>query len=41
MPQLVSTIKIRQAGFTACLDSAADRATWFARRRERQLIPPR
>jgi len=39
LPQLVSTIKIRQAGFTDCLDSEADLATWFARLRERQLIP--
>jgi hypothetical protein len=41
LPQLVSTIKIRQAGFTDCLDSEADLATWFARLRERQLIPSR
>jgi hypothetical protein len=40
MPQLVSTIKIRQAGFTDCLDSEADLAAWFARMRERRLIPP-
>jgi nucleoside-diphosphate-sugar epimerase len=40
MPQLVSTIKIRQAGFTECLDSEADLAAWFARLRERRLIPP-
>ena len=39
LPQLVSTIKIRQAGFTDCLDSEADLARWFARLRERQLIP--
>jgi hypothetical protein len=41
MPQLVSTIKIRQAGFTDCLDSEADLASWFDQLRSRRLIPPR
>jgi nucleoside-diphosphate-sugar epimerase len=41
MPQLVSTIKIRQAGFTDCVDSEADLASWFERLRARRLIPPR
>ena len=41
MPQLVSTIKIRQAGFTECVDSEADLAGWFDQLRERRLIPPR
>jgi hypothetical protein len=41
MPQLVSTIKIRQAGFTDCLDSEAVLASWFDQLRSRRLIPPR
>ena len=41
MPQLVSTIKIRQAGFTECVDSEADLAGWFDQLRGRRLIPPR
>ena len=41
MPQLVSTIKIRQAGFTDCVDSEADLTSWFERLRARRLIPPR
>ena len=41
MPQLVSTIKIRQAGFTDCVDSEADLAAWFDQLRARRLIPPR
>jgi len=38
---LVSTIKIRQAGFTDCVDSEADLAAWFDQLRSRRLIPPR
>ncbi len=41
LPQLVSTIKIREAGFTDCLDSEADLAVWFSRLRARRLILPR
>jgi hypothetical protein len=41
LPQLVSTIKIRHAGFTDCVDSEADLAAWFERLRDRRLIPPR
>ena len=41
MPQLVSTIKIRQAGFTDCVDSEADLAAWFDQLCARRLIPPR
>jgi nucleoside-diphosphate-sugar epimerase len=40
-PQLVSTIKIRQAGFDECLDSEDDLAAWFARLQARRLLPPR
>ena len=40
-PQLVSTIKIRQAGFEDCLDSEDDLAAWFARLQARRLLPPR
>ena len=40
-PQLVSTIKIRQAGFDECLDSEDDLAGWFARLQARRLLPPR
>lgn len=39
-PQLVSTIKIRQAGFTDCLDSEDDLADWFGRLQARRLLPP-
>jgi len=41
LPQLVSTVKIRQAGFTDCLDSEDDLAAWFARLQARGLLPPR
>jgi nucleoside-diphosphate-sugar epimerase len=39
LPQLVSTIKIRHAGFTDCLDSEDDLAAWFDRMRARRLLP--
>ena len=39
LPQLVSTVKIRQAGFTDCLDSEDDLVEWFARLRARRLLP--
>jgi nucleoside-diphosphate-sugar epimerase len=41
MPQLVSTVKIRQAGFGECLDSEEDLAAWFERLQHRRLLPPR
>ena len=40
MPQLVSTIKLRQAGFAECLDSEDDLAQWFHRLQARRLLPP-
>jgi nucleoside-diphosphate-sugar epimerase len=39
-PALVSTIKLRQAGFGACIDSEDMFRKWFARFRERRLLPP-
>ena len=39
LPQLVSTIKIRQAGFTECVDSEDDLASWFERLQARRLLP--
>jgi nucleoside-diphosphate-sugar epimerase len=41
LPQVVSTIKIRQAGFTDCLDSEDDLVRWFERLQARRLLPPR
>jgi nucleoside-diphosphate-sugar epimerase len=40
-PQLVSTIKIRQAGFTDCVDSEDDVVQWISRLQARGLLPPR
>ena len=40
-PQLVSTVKIRQAGFGDCVDSEDDLARWFRRLQARGLLPPR
>jgi hypothetical protein len=39
-PQLVSTIKLRQAGFAECLDSEDDAVEWFRRLQARRLLPP-
>ena len=39
-PALVSTIKLRQAGFGGCIDTEDMFRKWFARFRERQLLPP-
>jgi nucleoside-diphosphate-sugar epimerase len=39
LPQLVSTIKIRQAGFTDYLDSEDDLVRWFERMQARRLLP--
>ena len=38
-PSLVSTIKLRQAGFGDCIDTQAMFAKWFARLRERKVLP--
>ena len=39
-PALVSTIKLRQAGFGGCIDTEDMFRKWFARFRERRLLPP-
>jgi nucleoside-diphosphate-sugar epimerase len=39
-PALVSTIKLRQAGFGECIDTEDMFRKWFARLRERRLLPP-
>jgi nucleoside-diphosphate-sugar epimerase len=41
LPQLVSTVKIRQAGFGECIDSEDDLVGWFHRLQTRGLLPPR
>ncbi len=38
-PTLLSTIKIRRAGFTACVDSHASLRHWIGVLRQRRLIP--
>jgi hypothetical protein len=38
-PSLVSTIKLRQAGFGDCIDTEAMFAKWFARLQERKVLP--
>ncbi len=40
-PALVSTIKLRQAGFTEVVDSEAMFPRWFEEFQERRLLPPR
>jgi nucleoside-diphosphate-sugar epimerase len=40
-PMLLSTIKLRQAGFAACRDSEAVLRRWVDELRHRRLIPPR
>lgn len=40
-PALVSTIKLRQAGFGSCIDTENMFRKWFARFQERRLLPPR
>ena len=37
---LLSTIKIRQAGFDACIDTEESLAWWLAHMQERKLLPP-
>lgn len=39
-PVLVSTIKLRRAGFGGCIDTDAMFAKWLARLAERGIIPP-
>ena len=39
-PMLVSTIKLRQAGFHDCLDTEDMLRKWFCRFQELQLLPP-
>lgn len=39
LPQLVSTVKIRRAGFADCVDSEDDLVEWFHRLRARRLLP--
>ena len=38
-PVLVSTIKLRQAGFGGCIDTEAMFAKWLGRLAERRVIP--
>lgn len=39
-PILTSTIKIRQAGFADCMDSADSVVRWLRRWRAERLLPP-
>lgn len=41
LPALLSTVKIRQAGFDACIDTEEMFRRWLARFQERRLLPPR
>jgi nucleoside-diphosphate-sugar epimerase len=38
-PTLLSTIKLRQAGFAPCCDSVASIVSWIGKMQERRLIP--
>jgi hypothetical protein len=38
---LTSTIKIRQAGFHDCIDTARSVVKWIGRWREAGMLPPR
>ena len=40
LPQMVSAIKIRKAGFTACIDSLDSLLFWLRRMVETKLLPP-
>ena len=40
-PILVSTIKLRKAGFPGCIDTEDMLRKWFKRFQDRQLLPPR
>jgi nucleoside-diphosphate-sugar epimerase len=39
-PVIVSTIRIRQAGFHDCIDTAQMFRDWFVRLREQRMLPP-
>ncbi|MBN9557089.1 MAG: nucleoside-diphosphate sugar epimerase, partial [Alphaproteobacteria bacterium] len=41
MPAIVSTIKLRQAGFTEVMDSEAMMRKWIADLQAHRLLPPR
>lgn len=41
LPTLVSTVKLRRAGFTECTDTAAMFARMLRRLQDRRLLPPR
>lgn len=41
LPALLSTVKIRQAGFADCVDTEDMFRRWITRFQERRLIPPR
>ena len=38
-PSLVSTIKLRQAGFADCLDNEESLGYWFAEMRDARVLP--
>jgi nucleoside-diphosphate-sugar epimerase len=38
-PVIVSTVKLRQAGFSSCMDSEASLAHWLKRLTERRILP--
>lgn len=40
-PVIVSTIKLRQAGFGDCIDTEQMFREWFARLQQRKVLPPR
>jgi nucleoside-diphosphate-sugar epimerase len=40
LPALLSTVKIRQAGFAECIDTEDMFREWFAAFQQRQLLPP-
>ena len=41
LPALLSTVKIRQAGFNECTDTEDMFREWLARFQDRRLLPPR
>jgi nucleoside-diphosphate-sugar epimerase len=41
LPSLLSTVKIRRAGFHDCVDTEDMFRRWFARFQDRKLLPPR
>ena len=40
LPGLLSTIKLRRAGFGDCIDTEDMFREWFARLQRRRLLPP-